>query len=63
MDLKKTLQSQKMLWDLKKTQNPSKNAHEKTKMYANCDPGHYTNRNDQTDQGEQTDQTEQDDLP
>ena len=60
---------------LNKTENPSKDALDKLKImqsadYANCDKGHYTNRNDKTnrsDQGVQTnyqtDQGDQKNIP
>ena len=50
-----------------KTENPSKDALDKTANYANCDQGNYinwndqTNRSDHTDQGDQTDQCDQTD--
>ena len=47
---------------LNKTENPSKDALDKLKImqsadYANCDKGHYTNRNDKTNRSDQGVQT------
>ena len=37
-----------------KTENPSKNALDKTENYANCDQSHYTNQTNRSCPGDQT---------